>query len=66
MSHDDFLRIEKGCAEPEELAALTAVLLAHAAAGRTHPRPTRTPTARWQRPLHQPYYRAPHSWQSGT
>ncbi|WP_369198719.1 acyl-CoA carboxylase epsilon subunit [Streptomyces djakartensis] len=66
MSHDGFLRIEKGQAEPEELAALTAVLLAHAAAGHTrrHQAP-RTPPARWHRPHHPPYH-SPHSWQAGT
>ncbi|MFJ8547236.1 acyl-CoA carboxylase epsilon subunit [Streptomyces sp. NPDC093586] len=64
MSHDEFLRIRKGQAGPEELAALTAVLLARAAAGRTRRRPpARPPAVRWRRPEHRPHYASPHSWQ---
>jgi Acyl-CoA carboxylase epsilon subunit len=60
------LRVEKGDAAPEELAAITAVLMARAAA---------TPTAdtagtgrarslaRWRRLERSPGFRAPHSWQ---
>jgi hypothetical protein len=66
MSSENFLRVEKGHAAPEELAALTAVLLARAAATTGHhhtgtPRPHRT-TVRWHR-QHRPGFRAPHSWQ---
>ncbi|MEG8281319.1 acyl-CoA carboxylase epsilon subunit [Streptomyces sp. AHA2] len=66
MTPNGFLRIEKGQAEPEELAALTAVLLARAAAGHTqrHPRP-RTQTVRWGRE-YRPRYHSPHSWQTGS
>ncbi|KQX47501.1 MULTISPECIES: acyl-CoA carboxylase subunit epsilon [unclassified Streptomyces] len=59
------LRVEKGHADPEELAAITAVLLARAAAkadtdtaddhrGRT--------TAGWRRLEREHGFRAPHSW----
>ncbi|MFF3764924.1 acyl-CoA carboxylase epsilon subunit [Streptomyces sp. NPDC001922] len=67
MSIDHHLvRVEKGHAEPEELAALTAVLLARAAAGTGHhpagARPRRS-TAGWRRLERTPGFRAPHSWQ---
>lgn len=62
---ESVLRVEKGLADPEELAAITAVLLARAAAapaaaapahrGRTH--------AGWRRLERTPGFRAPHSWQ---
>ncbi|MFI2434926.1 acyl-CoA carboxylase subunit epsilon [Streptomyces sp. NPDC018693] len=57
------IRVEKGHAEPEEVAAITAILLARAAA-----RPTETPTHRarakagWRRLEREPGFRAPHSW----
>ncbi|MGW1894261.1 acyl-CoA carboxylase subunit epsilon [Streptomyces sp. NPDC002004] len=60
----DFLRVEKGHAEPEELAAITAILLARAAA-----RPAEVATtgghskAGWRRLERTPGFRAPHSWQ---
>ncbi|MCB8903750.1 acyl-CoA carboxylase subunit epsilon [Streptomyces sp. adm13(2018)] len=61
----NLLRVEKGHADPEELAAITAVLLARAAArsdedtaaghrGRT--------TAGWRRLEREHGFRAPHSW----
>jgi hypothetical protein len=57
------LRVEKGHAEPEELAAITAVLLARAAA-RSDPRAHRgRSTAGWRRLERTPGFRAPHSWQ---
>ncbi|MFF8814943.1 acyl-CoA carboxylase epsilon subunit [Streptomyces pactum] len=61
------VRVEKGHAGPEELAAVTAVLLARAAAGAAHRtgatvRPRRS-TAGWSRPERRPGFRAPHSWQ---
>jgi hypothetical protein len=58
------LRVEKGQADAEELAAITAVLLARAAAV-----PTAAPahggrsTAGWRRLERTPGFRAPHSWQ---
>ncbi|MFI6725388.1 acyl-CoA carboxylase subunit epsilon [Streptomyces sp. R-74717] len=61
---ESVLRIEKGLADPEELAAITAVLLARAAA-----QPAATPahrgrgTAGWRRLERTPGFRAPHSWQ---
>ncbi|MFC5721203.1 acyl-CoA carboxylase subunit epsilon [Streptomyces gamaensis] len=60
-----FVRVEKGTADAEELAAVTAVLLARAAAGSAHAapaRPRRT-TAAWRRLERTPGFRAPHSWQ---
>ncbi|MFD5557175.1 acyl-CoA carboxylase subunit epsilon [Streptomyces sp. NPDC127068] len=58
------LRVEKGHAEPEEVAALTAILLARAAAGTAEPAPA-TPVAKpgWRRLERQYGFRAPHSWQ---
>ncbi|MEU5577406.1 acyl-CoA carboxylase subunit epsilon [Streptomyces huasconensis] len=58
------IRVEKGHAEPEEVAAITAILLARAAA-----RPAATPSHRgrdkagWRRLERTPGFRAPHSWQ---
>ncbi|GHE57507.1 acyl-CoA carboxylase subunit epsilon [Streptomyces capitiformicae] len=61
------VRVERGRAEPEEVAALTAVLLARTAAepvpGRPIPgRPGRT-KAGWRRLERARGYRPPHSWQ---
>jgi hypothetical protein len=59
------VRVEKGHADPEELAALTAILLARAAAGdgsADEDRPARS-TAGWRRLERTPGFRAPHSWQ---
>lgn len=62
MSTPD-IRVEKGHAEPEEVAAITAILLARAAA-----RPAETPAhhgrpkARWRRLEREGGFRAPHSW----
>ncbi|OIK29021.1 acyl-CoA carboxylase subunit epsilon [Streptomyces malaysiense] len=56
------IRVEKGHADPEEVAAITAVLLARAAA---RPDPTRRrphPKAGWRRLDREPGFRAPHSW----
>ncbi|MFE0778607.1 acyl-CoA carboxylase subunit epsilon [Streptomyces sp. NPDC058861] len=61
----NLLRVEKGHADPEELAAITAVLLARAAAqpsadaagvhrGRS--------AAGWRRLEREHGFRAPHSW----
>uniref|UniRef100_A0AAU2VFP8 Acyl-CoA carboxylase subunit epsilon n=1 Tax=Streptomyces sp. NBC_00003 TaxID=2903608 RepID=A0AAU2VFP8_9ACTN len=57
---DAVVRIERGQAGPEELAAITAVLMARAAAR------TNTPAARHNLPKagwRPPGHRAPHSWQ---
>jgi hypothetical protein len=60
---DSLVRVEKGHADVEELAALTAILLARAAAGGLAPaRPARS-TAGWRRLERTPGFRAPHSWQ---
>ncbi|WP_031505670.1 acyl-CoA carboxylase subunit epsilon [Streptomyces megasporus] len=61
----DVVRVEKGRASEEELAAVTALLMARAAAHTRSAaplRPRRTP-APWRRPERVPTYRAPHSWQ---
>ncbi|GHF83929.1 acyl-CoA carboxylase subunit epsilon [Streptomyces filamentosus] len=59
----NLLRVEKGHADPEELAAITAVLLARAA---SQPEPAaahhgRT-SAGWRRLEREGGFRAPHSW----
>ncbi|MGP4045249.1 acyl-CoA carboxylase subunit epsilon [Streptomyces sp. 2A115] len=57
------IRVEKGHAEPEEVAALTAILLARAASA-----PADAPAHRgrakagWRRLEREPGFRAPHSW----
>ena len=61
---DTIVRVERGHADPEELAALTAILLARVAAGETPaPAATARSTARWRRLERTPGFRAPHSWQ---
>ncbi|MFB6614378.1 MULTISPECIES: acyl-CoA carboxylase subunit epsilon [unclassified Streptomyces] len=62
MSTDTLLRVEKGNAAPEELAAITAILLARAAAT---PETAATPRSQagWRRLERTPGFRAPHSWQ---
>jgi hypothetical protein len=63
---DNLLRIERGHAGPEELAAITAVLLTRAAGEDTAgtvlapPRPT---PACWPRPERHAGYPGAHSWQ---
>ncbi|GAA3376081.1 hypothetical protein GCM10020367_46370 [Streptomyces sannanensis] len=59
---DTLLRVEKGNAEPEELAAITAILLARAAAQPAAPARGRS-TAGWRRLERRTGYYAPHSWQ---
>jgi hypothetical protein len=63
MSTPD-IRVEKGHAEPEEVAAITAILLARAAARTSEPTPVRHGRARagWRRLEREPGFRAPHSW----
>ncbi|MDV9169459.1 acyl-CoA carboxylase subunit epsilon [Streptomyces sp. W16] len=58
------IRVEKGHAEPEEVAAITAILLARAAAA-----PADAPAhsaahrkAGWRRLEREGGFRAPHSW----
>ncbi|MDG9721003.1 acyl-CoA carboxylase epsilon subunit [Streptomyces sp. DH24] len=55
------LRVERGQAGEEELAALTAVLLALRAGGRAEPEqpPTTLGWSWWKRPEH---YEPPRSW----
>ncbi|MER7919744.1 MULTISPECIES: acyl-CoA carboxylase subunit epsilon [unclassified Streptomyces] len=57
------IRVEKGHADPEEVAAITAVLLARAAARPAEPSHHRPhPKAGWRRLDREPGFRAPHSW----
>ncbi|WP_128437326.1 acyl-CoA carboxylase epsilon subunit [Streptomyces cyaneus] len=57
------LRVEKGQASAEEIAALTAVLLARAAARPdSATAPCADSTAGWRRLERTPGFRAPHSW----
>ena len=63
------VRVEKGRASEEELAAVTALLLARAAAGARHARltggqqPSGSGKAAWRRLERARGFRAPHSWQ---
>ncbi|MFI9099026.1 acyl-CoA carboxylase epsilon subunit [Streptomyces fildesensis] len=65
VAPDTLVRVEKGHVSPEELAALTAVLLAraaangHAATSYEQPRST----AGWRRLERTPGFRSSHSWQ---
>jgi hypothetical protein len=58
------IRVEKGHAEPEEVAAITAVLLARAAAQPAPSSKTHRGRAKacWRRLEREPGFRAPHSW----
>ncbi|GGT48912.1 acyl-CoA carboxylase subunit epsilon [Streptomyces purpureus] len=60
---EHLLRVEKGHADPEELAAITAVLLARAAAQPDAPAHRRRSTAGWRRLERQNGFRSAHSWQ---
>ncbi|MEV0488893.1 acyl-CoA carboxylase subunit epsilon [Streptomyces atratus] len=60
---ESVLRVEKGLADPEELAAITAVLLARAAAKPAAPVHRGRTSAGWRRLERTPGFRAPHSWQ---
>ncbi|MGW1869814.1 acyl-CoA carboxylase subunit epsilon [Streptomyces mauvecolor] len=60
---ESLLRVEKGDAAPEELAAITAVLLARAAAQPAVAPKRGRSTAGWRRLERTPGFRAPHSWQ---
>ncbi|MGW6705598.1 acyl-CoA carboxylase subunit epsilon [Streptomyces sp. NPDC054956] len=57
------LKVEKGNAEPEELAAITAILLARAAAAPEAATSASRSQAGWRRLERTPGFRAPHSWQ---
>ncbi|MBT3152953.1 acyl-CoA carboxylase subunit epsilon [Streptomyces sp. CHD11] len=61
MSTSD-IRVEKGHAEPEEVAAITAILLARAATPRSAPAHQARARAGWRRLEREPGFRAPHSW----
>ncbi|MET8569031.1 acyl-CoA carboxylase epsilon subunit [Streptomyces sp. NPDC004783] len=57
------IRVEKGHAEPEEVAAITALLLARAAARPAEIAPSHGRVrAGWRRLEREPGFRAPHSW----
>ncbi|MFJ9583467.1 acyl-CoA carboxylase subunit epsilon [Streptomyces acidicola] len=56
------IRVEKGHAEPEEVAAITAVLLARAAAQPAAPVHRARLRAGWRRLEREGGFRAPHSW----
>ncbi|MFC3575384.1 acyl-CoA carboxylase subunit epsilon [Streptomyces yaanensis] len=58
------IRVEKGHAEPEEVAAITAILLARAAARTTEPTQAHRTgrKAGWRRLEREGGFRAPHSW----
>ncbi|RKN09247.1 acyl-CoA carboxylase subunit epsilon [Streptomyces radicis] len=57
------VRVEKGAASDEELAAVTALLMARAAQGPAPATTTARTPAPWRRPERARAYRAPHSWQ---
>ncbi|GAB2930492.1 acyl-CoA carboxylase subunit epsilon [Streptomyces mayteni] len=64
MNSDPHLvRVEKGEASPEELAAVTALLVARAARQDAAPAGADRSTAGWRRLERSAGYRAPHSWQ---
>ncbi|MGV9556184.1 acyl-CoA carboxylase subunit epsilon [Streptomyces sp. NPDC003401] len=58
------IRVEKGHAEPEEVAALTAILLARAASRSAEPAGVHHGRLRagWRRLEREGGFRAPHSW----
>ncbi|WP_055493548.1 acyl-CoA carboxylase subunit epsilon [Streptomyces sp. TP-A0356] len=58
------IRVEKGHAEPEEVAAITAILLARAVAQSPATTPAHRGRAKagWRRLEREPGFRAPHSW----
>ncbi|MEV6400241.1 acyl-CoA carboxylase subunit epsilon [Streptomyces sp. NPDC051907] len=61
---ESVLRVEKGQADPEELAAITAVLMARAASQPEGPTTHRgRSTAGWRRLERQSGFRPSHSWQ---
>lgn len=63
MSTEPFLRVEKGSADPDELGALTVLLLARQ---RIDPSPAPRPAARWRRLERRPAFTDPRAWTSAT
>ncbi|RKN40720.1 acyl-CoA carboxylase subunit epsilon [Streptomyces hoynatensis] len=57
------VRVEKGQASVEELAAVTALLVARAARRPEEPGQSARSTAVWRRLERSGGYRPPHSWQ---
>ncbi|ANW17890.1 acyl-CoA carboxylase subunit epsilon [Streptomyces clavuligerus] len=62
-TESSLLRVEKGACEPEELAAITAVLLARAAAKPGEPDQVTPSAAGWRRLERQRGFQPSHSWQ---
>ncbi|MGW4051963.1 acyl-CoA carboxylase subunit epsilon [Streptomyces sp. NPDC004779] len=67
LTADNFLRIERGSADPEELAALVAVLFSRMA-GPEEPEGASAgrPVARWQRLERAPGHHTPRSWRASA
>ncbi|TQF04935.1 acyl-CoA carboxylase subunit epsilon [Kitasatospora acidiphila] len=65
---EPLVRITRGTLTDDELAALTAVLMARAAAVQAVPAasPVVEPIARWQRLERRPVYFSPFSWQQAA
>ncbi|MGW1375405.1 acyl-CoA carboxylase subunit epsilon [Streptomyces sp. NPDC002446] len=65
--HDDdaLIRVERGCPDREELAAVSAVLLSRVRAGADSATVVgeERSAARWSRPDRRTAFRSPHSWQ---
>ncbi|MFI5532545.1 acyl-CoA carboxylase subunit epsilon [Kitasatospora sp. NPDC051853] len=68
MSTEPLVRIVRGSLSDEELAALTAVLMARAAAAQTAAAaaPAVEPIATWSRIERRPAYFSPVSWQQAA
>ncbi|MCX5155289.1 acyl-CoA carboxylase subunit epsilon [Streptomyces sp. NBC_00291] len=62
ITTDTLLKVEKGNAAPEELAAITAILLARAATTTDATTRTARTQAGWRRLERSAGFRAPHSW----
>ena len=62
-SAPQLVRVEKGQASAEELAAVTALLVARAAQRPEHPGQATRSTAPWRRLERTGGYCPPHSWQ---
>ncbi|TDT97662.1 acyl-CoA carboxylase epsilon subunit-like protein [Streptomyces sp. 846.5] len=65
MNEDSAVRVVKGSLTAEELAALTAVLVARAAVASRAPARS-IPIVRWRRLERSPSYSPPHSWHSAA
>jgi hypothetical protein len=63
VTNASLLRVEKGHADPEELAAITAILMARAGSRPAESAAGTRSTAGWRRLERQSGFRAPHSWQ---